>query len=160
MGNLPLAEGPDRAAPSPARWAALQRSTAPATPRAAGLGRHEDRLGVSRQRRSLEGFSIDGVLGAAQALAARVAVAAPDLSITVHDPRESLRAWFGQRSDPRAFALPRSLGGALAARYAASPGGADQLHLAQEMIFALDAVGAEPAAATGVVRPPSPVAAL
>jgi hypothetical protein len=105
------------------------------------------------------GFSIDAALTTTRAMAARIAAGAPDLSITVHDPRESLRAWFKRRSDPGAFGSAGALGGGLSPQYAASPTGADSLHPAQELVFALHAVSAEPAGAGEPALPPSRVAA-
>ena len=90
------------------------------------------------------GFSIDAALASARALGSRIGTGASDLAITVVDPRDALRAWFTRRSDPRAFDIPESLGGVLAARYAASPNGTDRLHPALEMVFALDASRSEP----------------
>jgi hypothetical protein len=106
----------------------------------------------------LDGFAIDDVLASARALAARIADQAPDLSVTVHDPRAGFRAWFGRRSDPRLL-LAEPFGAPLAPRYAASPHGADSLQPALEMLFALDALSGEPAGGSEPVLPPCRIAA-
>jgi hypothetical protein len=112
-----------------------------------------------RGRHDPPGFSIDAVLASARDLAGRAAARAPDLALASRDPREGLRALFTPRDDRRAFDIPEPLSAVVAARYAASLGGADVLHQAPETIFALDALSGEPADERGPVLSPSRTAA-
>jgi hypothetical protein len=107
----------------------------------------------------LRGFSIGAVVASAHDLAARTAAQAPDLAFTLHDPRETLRALFTRRTDRRAFDIPEPLASVVAARYVASLDGADSLHPALELTFALDTLRSEPADGSVPVLPPSRAAA-
>jgi hypothetical protein len=105
------------------------------------------------------GFSIEAALASARGLAARAAAQAPDLTLTPHDPRGTLRALFTRRTDRREFDIPEPLASVVAARYAASLDGSDSLHPALELTFALDTLRSEPADGSVPVLPPSRVAA-
>ena len=107
----------------------------------------------------LRGFSIDAVVASAHEMAARAATQAPDLTVTLHGPREALRAVFARRTDRRAFDIPEPLASAVAARYGASLDGMDSLHPALELTFALDTLRSEPADGSVPVLPPSRAAA-
>ena len=84
---------------------------------------------------------------------------APDLTVTLQDPRETLRALFTRRTDRREFDIPEPLASVVAARYAASLDGSDTLHPALELTFALDTLRSEPAGGNVPVLPPSRAAA-
>lgn len=159
MGDLLAGGALDGRARTEAAARPTKRPGTLAPPRAAG----RDHLGaiarpeIDPDATALEGFAIDAVLASARTLAARIAAGAPDLAVTVHDPRATFRAWFRRRSDPRLF-FPEALGAALAPRFAASPRGEDRLHPAAEIVLPLDAGSAELADAEGPVLPPCRVA--
>lgn len=149
MGDLLAGAAPDRGTPP---WAAA---------RALGCGRAISRsaaTGPDRAGPPPRGFAIDAVVASARELAGRIAAEAPDLAVEVLDPRASFRAWFRQRSDPRAF-FPEPFAAALAPCYAASPTGRDRLRLTPEAILPLDAGSAEPIHGDGPALPPCPIAA-